>query len=524
MSARHCAACRRFKGVSVEVHHLIPKRDGGEDTLENAIVLCYECHEFAGADYYSARHPKGSKYTVEELRRSRDHLHRAVASGDVSTHGEPPWLDVRYLVLGDYPDALNVLSGNTEALPLAETLVVVPNAVRDFQISLRGPTNTRSAIVEGWVGRSEQSYVADHPDAVPLSSQTEAGDFFTFLRAPTNSDVSAVADLDPLTAQLRNAGMGPDELLSIRAASHTCDGALREIITLRHLLPVVALLRNTSDRPVRLTALRCSAGEASGTEPHDGQLGTDETTVSLPNVLLDPGWTAIVPVMTMTVAPADGPLEAGEVAREVREQFIEGIPYAEVALALDDLSDALAEAAPIGPYLLPTSVEMSADGTSAVQGVHGFDPERTYLLSETLLLGSCPHAFAVSGERCWYLGEVLHDSSRSRGETELDVRGVDMVLISEIEDQWAHIEWVELDGERTHTDMRLERGSSTSVATTHAQTLRIAGMYSAADVTAREHLAARKLAQSARVVASALRDLRLDTHEEGPAGQGAGRR
>lgn len=36
--------CCRCKHISFEVHHIIPQKDGGPDTLENAAPLCPNCH------------------------------------------------------------------------------------------------------------------------------------------------------------------------------------------------------------------------------------------------------------------------------------------------------------------------------------------------------------------------------------------------------------------------------------------------------------------------------------------------
>lgn len=41
-----CAECARHGRMSLatDVHHKIPKRDGGEDTVENLEPLCHSCH------------------------------------------------------------------------------------------------------------------------------------------------------------------------------------------------------------------------------------------------------------------------------------------------------------------------------------------------------------------------------------------------------------------------------------------------------------------------------------------------
>lgn len=63
--ARHCCVCHKPKGLNIEVHHITPKMQGGQDTFENAIALCFDCHADAG--HYFAGHPKGSKLSPNEL-------------------------------------------------------------------------------------------------------------------------------------------------------------------------------------------------------------------------------------------------------------------------------------------------------------------------------------------------------------------------------------------------------------------------------------------------------------------------
>ena len=69
-SRRCCCVCHEFCGLYTNVHHMIPEAEGGEDVIENAIVLCLRCHGEAG--HYNPAHPIGNKYSREELRRHRD--------------------------------------------------------------------------------------------------------------------------------------------------------------------------------------------------------------------------------------------------------------------------------------------------------------------------------------------------------------------------------------------------------------------------------------------------------------------
>lgn len=62
---RRCCICHKFCGVKMEVHHIQWKSKDGSDDIENAIPLCFECH--AEVNHYNPQHPKGRKFTEEEL-------------------------------------------------------------------------------------------------------------------------------------------------------------------------------------------------------------------------------------------------------------------------------------------------------------------------------------------------------------------------------------------------------------------------------------------------------------------------
>ena len=63
---RRCCICHRFCGVKMELDHMVPSADGGPDTIDNAIPVCFECH--AEIHAYNDRHPRGRKIKQDELR------------------------------------------------------------------------------------------------------------------------------------------------------------------------------------------------------------------------------------------------------------------------------------------------------------------------------------------------------------------------------------------------------------------------------------------------------------------------
>lgn len=74
---RQCCICHRFCGTKIECHHIVTESDGGPSTLENCIPLCFDCHADVG--HYNPQHPKGTKYSITELRKHRDTWFSAIA-------------------------------------------------------------------------------------------------------------------------------------------------------------------------------------------------------------------------------------------------------------------------------------------------------------------------------------------------------------------------------------------------------------------------------------------------------------
>ena len=70
---RHCCVCEKSCGPNIEVHHIIPPREGGSNAIDNAIPLCFDCHGVVPA--YNKNHPTGSKYTAEELIKRREKIY-----------------------------------------------------------------------------------------------------------------------------------------------------------------------------------------------------------------------------------------------------------------------------------------------------------------------------------------------------------------------------------------------------------------------------------------------------------------
>jgi hypothetical protein len=67
---RRCCICHRFCGTKIEIDHLDPRAKSNDDSIENAIPVCFECH--AEIHSYNDEHPRGRKFRPDELRQHRD--------------------------------------------------------------------------------------------------------------------------------------------------------------------------------------------------------------------------------------------------------------------------------------------------------------------------------------------------------------------------------------------------------------------------------------------------------------------
>jgi hypothetical protein len=81
---RRCCLCNEFKGIKIECHHIVQETEGGENSFENCIPLCFDCH--ADMRSFDHKHPKGTKYTANELRRHRDKWYAQIASGSAPSY------------------------------------------------------------------------------------------------------------------------------------------------------------------------------------------------------------------------------------------------------------------------------------------------------------------------------------------------------------------------------------------------------------------------------------------------------
>lgn len=89
---RRCCICHRFCGFKMELDHIVPKAEGGLETLDNAIPVCFECH--AEIHAYNDKHPRGRKYRPDELRKHKEQWLEICRTSASVLASVPPRTDV----------------------------------------------------------------------------------------------------------------------------------------------------------------------------------------------------------------------------------------------------------------------------------------------------------------------------------------------------------------------------------------------------------------------------------------------
>ena len=75
-SGRFCCLCHKWCGTKMQTHHIV---QNGDDSFDNCIPLCLECHAEVGS--YNPSHPIGRKFTPGELKGHRDQWYQIVKEG-----------------------------------------------------------------------------------------------------------------------------------------------------------------------------------------------------------------------------------------------------------------------------------------------------------------------------------------------------------------------------------------------------------------------------------------------------------
>lgn len=485
-AARHCSVCQRYKAVGIEVHHIVPRAEGGEDTEDNAIALCFDCHMAAG--HYNPKHPKGTKFSPNELRGHKEQWRRIVASGAISSaeSSEELLVTCRHVITSDQSALQNVLQLEKTNLPFGdfERLDLGPpiQHIRDCF--------AQGSLFRGYMGRRSYTGCLVADDSASYESASKFHDahpeFGGREERPLRNDDLELLKRQPIWQRALAEGIDATQIGRVFAIhGPDCGGdSWHQEAVFRVPHAVFLQIRNDGVRPVRLQAVRAfrtGSKDRIDFRPLvtvDG--GPDHQRIEIPPATILPGHSLLVPEGVFY-----GPLEDSWFESSNSEQYsgdIEAASELKVQYFIFDPE----QQGPFhvtGPWVHIESLDMQLESGPRLIQVHGFDPRKPFVSVDTVwLAGSCPHVFVRTLSGSWrYAGEIFASASSAESPsciTCLIPENISVVRIAELEYETTTLQWIRIDGHSVAETVVLERGDWIEMAVQAGQVLSIRGFYS----------------------------------------------
>ena len=473
-AARHCCVCRRYKGVKVEVHHIVSQSNRGSDDSDNAIALCFDCHADAG--HYNLKHPRGTKFSAGELRLARDEWHEHVQCQGVQPGPVNDAIYSRYLICKSAAAAAEVLAGDFTRAPFTEP-VLAHGPVRAFQekmVQIIGGSDQPEEVCGDFFETVEDFRTAQPTARVFEEVSDSYYPYYRSRRLPGLEEIlKRVAPEDTVTALLLECGFDPAEICLALAYDDVCGGGgFQEIYRLRPLWFVFFELRNVGDLPLQLRELsgKSDMPLKDGGRPFGKFRVPSDSTVELPAPPVLPGQSVVVPVAVL-LGPLNKQLPTAlhtEEANLTTEQL--------QVVEHQDFSQLIDEVAVIGPAFWPSEL-ISVHGHPL--GVHDLNLANIYTLDRVWEVGSCPHLFFVHDDGSKVYASILFGAAQGVEQRESFVvpKGVTALEIAELEREKTVLMGVWLDGRLVMGHTVLLEGEAVQIDVSPGVLVEAEGLY-----------------------------------------------
>lgn len=479
-AARHCCACRRYKGVGVEVHHIVPVSEGGADSSDNAITLCFDCHAAAG--HYNPRHPRGTKFRPEELKKHRDLWHAIVANGSVPTPTakDVPECHVRHLLSLDNDATSELINLDHEHLPFGASFIQDNEVLKFMRRVLADDLPFTWQTSEHFTGHYWSSQYKN------LSEFHAANSDFggSTKRQLIEADFGPEGIRSEILLACYEEGMALPEIGAAEIDDGGCGGGTLMYFSLRRPLYTFCDIRNMSDNPIRVTALMANRFSKSGVCPRRfASYDSNLEVISVSPILLQPQENLIVPtsVLLSPIYIDDLRMDWStyeSISDERGQSF--GLRMSDTP---ENLDGGRSDYYQIGPSLDIRGFELASASTSTIVDVHGFDPNQCYLWHRAWHVGSCPHVYFQEENGNWhYWGDVLGNGwQRFTSDQFVVPENVLLIRIVEVEYETTTLHSVRIDRvEQLKEPIRLNRGDYLDFFVQAGDQVHVQGLYDCA--------------------------------------------
>ena len=475
-AARHCCVCHRYKSVNIEVHHIDPPGDGGNDDIDNAIALCFDCH--ANAGHYNSKHPKGSAYSPYELRKARECWHTLVRSGVASS---PPtssdWAYCRYILCKSFSVISEIVRGDFRRIPVPEPLLTENVALEQMRMLVQmHNSDSRHNKVIGDMFSDVAAYRTKFAEARTCDElANQYFPYFETIRTPDETEIrERVVEPDPVSGYLLDERARPEDVCLAVGYDEDCGtGGFQELYKTRPLWAAFLEIRNIQEAALTVRAIE---GELSVVEPHYRGLSERHgasCSLPLPAAPILQHQSVLVPLAAIL-----GPLVRDTPSPHTSEESALGYgQYQDVERV--DYSGLASDVGVIGPAIWPSSVLAEAQEATLTQELHMFDLSNLYTIDRYWAMGSCPHLFFRHCDgRIQYIQEVFSRHPMAKQHHHVIIpENVEGVILAELEHETTHICCMSINGQQRIVEKELKRGESLEESVVAGDDIQIVGWY-----------------------------------------------
>ena len=455
-AGRRCCLCKRFKGVKLEVHHIRPESAGGTNDFDNAVPLCFDCHTDVG--HYNPNHPKGNRYSNEELRRHRDRLFDQIQSGHyLPSNRQEEWAYCRHLICKSFSALSEIVSDNLDLFPVTNPLLSDTIALLEMRnlVRIQGH-NYRNSTVYGDSFADFQAYCSKHScEHVSRESHCSDYPYFDTIRMPDDTEIrERVGPSDPISVYLLDVGVQPEDVCVALGYDDPCGGVFQESYQTRPVWTAFLEIRNIGTNSVTLCKL---CGIMSDTERTYSEFKVKEDTpwsMRLPSVPILPNQSVLVPLGVL-LGPLNGGLPSA-IRSEDHEisfahyQHIDRVDYSSIVQRIGIL----------GKMIWPSLITAESGNVVLRQQLHQLDMSRIYAIDRYWAAGSCPFLlFRSMNGTLIYLKELFSGGITTLCHDSFTVpSGVKSVVVAELEHETTYIESVAVNGRIQSINLELCSG------------------------------------------------------------------
>ena len=453
----------------MEVHHLIQEADGGSNTLENAIPLCFDCHSDAG--HFNNRHPKGSKFSIPELTKSRDNWYNLVSENSIpeklliSEHLQTSYyvlhtLEILEKTLGNDFSSVNKFRAKTY---LASNNIskfwkgLLKVHKQDYKWNIE-----QKQVVELRQFSTLEEYQDTYCNISLINKESDSYPYYEAKRDVTWDELLKMYNPNSFLTFLSQSGIDAKDMCVslLHENGETCGGetpvhGYTEYLEIAPLSFVFLGITNVSRKQIKLTSLK-----------------TNQESQNLPNFNLQSMEMVLIPLSTaMNLVGID----RDSICLDHRDGD-RGEDFSKVLNSIDFEPDNILY---LSEQIEPTSITYNDNEGEYEVEIHELDFNNLYSINSYWQCGSCPHLFFKSKDGFQqYSRELLVSSSDKYGEDCFSIPPqISHVIIRELEDEITYLNKIIVNGSIKITNQVLHKGDFLEFQVKSNDKIKIIGKY-----------------------------------------------